>query len=81
MSDATYRKERIERLLNELEYEITRGMMDNEIGERVSFNFVVPISRTYEDGVVQCRFETRPVKGYFSVQPERKLRLVKGGDT
>ena len=31
MTDANYRLKRIERILEELEYEVVRGIMDNEI--------------------------------------------------
>lgn len=64
MSEAQYRKERIERLLDELKYEIIRGMMDGEIDERMEFTFVVPVSKTYRKGVVHCEFRTCPVKHY-----------------
>ena len=59
--DSTYRKERIERLLKELKYEIMRGMMEREIDETIGFRFVVPVSQTIPNGVVACEFHTRPV--------------------
>jgi len=55
------RMERINRLLHELRYEIERGFMEHEIEERIGYEFVVPISREINNGVVHCRFETRPV--------------------
>lgn len=54
------RQERIEKLLHELEYEITRGMMEREIDENLSFEFIVPISINIINGVVVCQFRTRP---------------------
>ena len=56
-----YRHERIERLLQELKYEVTRGMMEREIDEQIGFRFVVPLSRHIPNGVVFCEFHTRPV--------------------
>lgn len=83
MADPTnYRQERIERLLNELKYEITRGMIEGEIDERLGFVFVVPISRQRPDGVVMCRFETRP-EPRWTAGPEHaqpRLRIVGGAD-
>jgi hypothetical protein len=76
------RQERIGRLLNELRYEIERGMMEREIGEEMTFQFVVPISSKIPDGVVWCRFNTRPVHrhdvlGYDMTLYEPRLKLVK----
>lgn len=72
-----YRKERIERLLDELKYEITRGMMDGEIDETLNFRFYVPISKQIHNGVVSCRFETRPEPHYMADTTPPKLRVVK----
>jgi hypothetical protein len=82
MADTTnIRQERIERLLNELRYEIERGMMEGEVDETLSFQFYVPISKQIHDGVVFCRFHTRPVhRGYMDpthIGP--RLKLVPGG--
>ncbi len=45
MSDPTnFRKERIEKLLHELRYEVERGMMEHDIDETLQFKFYVPIS-------------------------------------
>lgn len=79
-SPAKYRMERIERLLDELKYEVTRGMMEREIDEQIGFRFVVPISRTYpERGVVFCEFITRPLS-HFGMAPTPdagpRLKLV-----
>ena len=73
------RKERIERLLKELEYEVKRDMLEGEIEEEMGFIFYVPISKKIHDGVVECRFETRPQQrwhmSYEHLQP--RLRVVK----
>lgn len=75
-----YRWERIERLFNELKYELTRGMMEGEIDESIGFRFVVPVSKAIPDGVVLCEFRSRPRPRYFvstadAEQP--RLRIVK----
>lgn len=80
MGDSTnFRKERIEKLLHELQYEISRGMMEHEIPEELHFRFVVPVSRKIQKGVVACRFETRPVPSHM-VDPrdgfQPQLRVV-----
>lgn len=74
-----YRVERIERLLDELKYEVTRGMMEREIDESIGFRFFVPVSRSIKDGVVFCEFRTRPAPSYMAaIDPEgEKLRVVK----
>ena len=79
MSERGYRKERIERLLRELEYEVTRGMMDAEIDETIGFRFLVPVSKQIKDGVVLCEFQTRPVhRGIFAMdEGPARLRVVK----
>jgi single-stranded DNA-specific DHH superfamily exonuclease len=76
-----YRKERIERLLNELRYEIERGMLEREIDEEISFRFVVPISQKIKNGVVLCEFRTKPSERYdiafLKEDLVPKLKLVK----
>lgn len=52
--------ERIEKLLEELRYEIEVGMMQGEIDESIGFEFIVPQSKSIPGGVVHCRFITRP---------------------
>lgn len=76
-----FRQERIERLLNELRYEIERGMLEREIDEEMGFRFIVPLSRKIPDGVVFCEFRTRPIfrrdiLGY-DLAAEPRLRVVK----
>ena len=72
-----YRMERIERLLRELEYEVTRGMLEREIDETIGFRFTVPISNSIPDGVVSCEFRTRPTHAWAVDPQERRLRVVK----
>lgn len=81
LNDPTnFRMQRIERLLYELRYEVERGMLEREIDETLSFEFIVPLSASIPDGVVKCRFVTRPVPRYDVVVglSEPRLRLVKG---
>ena len=64
MSEETNRQmrmNRIDRLFNELRYEIERGFMEGEIEERLGFEFIVPVSKEVKNGVVHCFFESRPV--------------------
>lgn len=79
-TDAEMRMERINRLFHELRYEIERGFMEGEIDEMIGYQFVVPVSRQITDGVVYCRFETRPVhRGSvmgLDLNPEPRLKLV-----
>lgn len=70
-----FRRERIEKLLYELRYEIERGMVEAEIDETLTFEFIVPISRSIPDGVVSCQFRTRPVPRYAVVGADLKPRL------
>jgi hypothetical protein len=73
------RKERIERLLQELKYEITRGMMEREIDEHLGFRFIVPVSASLRHGIVFCEFHTRPQHPDFTTfdVAEPRLRIVK----
>lgn len=74
------RQERIERLLRELEYEVSRGIMECEIDETLSFEAWIPSSRTYLHGCVQILFRTRAHPRYpYMMNPEEhsKLRVVK----
>lgn len=63
MSDTktNYRQERIERLLNELRYEIERGMFEGEVDESLRMRWYVPQSKQLAGGVVFCEFRTRPI--------------------
>ena len=78
MSAVNYRMERIERLLQELRYEVTRGMMEGEIDESLGFRFIVPASKSIPDGVVWCEFGARPrPRHYVGMMEGPKLRVVK----
>lgn len=83
MSDESknYRMERIERLLNELRYEVERGMMGREIEESMVFSFFIPVSREGSGWVVGCEFRTRPTPNYTMpsdyLRDGVKLRVVK----
>lgn len=79
MADPTnFRRERIEKLLHELRYEVERGMLEKDIDETMGFRFYVPLSSAIPDGVVFCEFRTRPVPRHAmhpdDLQP--RLRLV-----
>lgn len=74
------RKRRIERLLQELEYEITRGMMEGEIDETMGYRFIVPVSKVLKDGVVACQFTTRPVLSYSIDLRKPGLQIVRNSD-
>ena len=75
----SFRRERIEKLLNELRYEVERGMLERDIDETLGFQFYVPISNVIPDGVVVCQFKTRPIPRYMMDQMEMqpRLKLVK----
>ncbi|MCK1543454.1 hypothetical protein IVB12_16170 [Bradyrhizobium sp. 179] len=80
MADTTnFRRERIEKLLHELRYEVERGMMERDIDEEMGFRFYVPISQKIPDGVVFCEFRTRPIPRHAmdpdALQP--RLKVVK----
>lgn len=80
MSDPTnFRRERIEKLLHELRYEVERGMLEKDIDEEMGFRFYVPLSGKIPNGVVFCEFRTRPVPRHM-MHPDDltpRLRLVK----
>lgn len=80
MTDTTnIRQERIEKLLRQLEYEVTRGMLEKEIGEEMGFRFYVPLSNKIPDGMVFCEFRTRPVhrSNMHLEDMQPRLRVVK----
>lgn len=73
------RRERIERLLNELRYEVERGMLERDVAEEMNFRFYIPLSSKIPNGVVFCEFRTRPVPR-LAMSPdalEPRLKLVK----
>jgi len=79
VSDADMRRERIERLLRELEYEVTRGVMEREIEPRMGWSKILPGGPT---GYVMARFEVRPSDGNeFTSEPQMpRLYVVKNDD-
>lgn len=85
MSEAAkMRMERITRLLRELEYEVTRGIMENEIDEEIGFRFMLPMSRKIPGGIIGCEFRSRPAMAYegsfYGVHEQPKLKIVGGKD-
>ncbi len=79
MSETNIRMQRVERLLNELRYEIERGMIEGDVDEHLVFRFYVPVSKKIPNGIVTCEFRTRPVPRYHMSPDdlEPRLRLVK----
>lgn len=74
------RFERIQKLLRELEYEVTRGMLEQEISEEINFSFYVPGSRKIPNGTIFCEFRTGPIQGYKTMNQnnlEPRLKIVK----
>lgn len=77
MADPTnFRKERIAKLLDELRYEVIRGMIEGDIDETQHFQFHVPISKSIPGGVVLCAFKTRPTPRGWAALTEIGPRLV-----
>lgn len=75
MTDETnVRKERIEKLLAELKYEITRGVMEREIEPEMLYNQLMPGGPT---GQVLLNVQLRPLRrdDYF-FSHDKKLRVV-----
>lgn len=70
MTDTTnFRKERIEKLLYELRYEIERGIMEHDIDDNLGFQFIVPISNSKPNGIVFGEFRTRAMSHYPGQPP------------
>ena len=80
-ADADMRRERIESLLRELEYEVTRGVMERQIEPSMGLSKILPGGPT---GHVVMRFEVRPSDGceFFGEPQMPRLRVVSdnGGD-
>jgi hypothetical protein len=80
MTAPNYRKERIERLLKELEYKITLGIMQHEIEEEIAFRFYVPRPSATPLKYVVAEFRTRPASSYetsfYQDTPVPVLRVV-----
>lgn len=74
---ADIRRERIERLLRELEYEITRGVMEREIEPRMGWSKILTGGPT---GHVLARFEVRPSDGSDFLGGNQMPRLRVVGD-
>lgn len=74
---ANIREERIQRLLDDLQYEVKRGMMEGDVEETIGYTFYVPISKHIPDGVVLCEFHTNPIPRHAmnpeDLQPRLKL--------
>ena len=80
MDDANIRRERIERLLAELQYEITRGVMQREIEPEMGWSKIMPGGPT---GTVIAEFRVRPcnkVEWSFDDRQPPRLRSVSGDD-
>ena len=74
------RKERIEKMLHELRYEIEIGMLQGDIDETIGFQFIVPISKSIPNGVVFCEFRTRPMHRQNAMHlghDEPRMKLIK----
>lgn len=78
MSEANIRRERIERLLRELEYEVTRGVMEREIEPQMGMEKILPGGPT---GYVSFFFRVGPSDGRGSTVLSQMPRLrVIGSD-
>ena len=80
MDNANFRRERIKRLLAELQYEITRGLMQREIEPRMGWSTVMPGGPT---GSVIAEFRVRPRNEgemFFDDRQPPRLRSVSGND-
>lgn len=79
MTDDEFRKGRIEKLLAEVEYEITRGVLNRDIDEAMSFEFIIPVSTHGEDWCVQFVARMKPVPRWQIGNNGRRLELLRGG--
>lgn len=78
MSDITnIRLERVERLLDELRYEMTRGIMEHDLPEEINFGFMLPSKVSGK--VVVCRLQCAvESQGWPPLHNQsNKLQLVK----
>lgn len=78
MSESNIRMERVQRLIHELEYEIMRGIMENEIDESIAYQKIAcGVSRSIPDGSVVLEIRSRPVpRGYVLGMMHEKTRLT-----
>lgn len=81
MSDPGYRKDRIERLLQEVRYEVERGVLGREIPETLGFEFVIPVSKEGDDWCVQFVVRMKPMPRWQIASDTRKLKLISGDQT
>jgi hypothetical protein len=84
MSEAAkMRMERITRLLNELEYEIVRGVMEREIEPELHFSKIFPCSNR-GNGTAVLELHLSPGSNHWGAHHDRmqgpKLRVVRPGD-
>lgn len=74
-----FRWERVKKLLDELRYEVERGLHENEIDEEFSYTFIYPLSRVKPDGMVRGEFRLFPIERYM-VSPQDyqpRIRRIK----
>lgn len=77
MSGSNIRLERIQRLIKELEYEITRGVMEHEIEPDLHYSFMLPGGPT---GRVAIELHVYPVRREQYFAPDKStLRAIDGG--
>lgn len=70
------RLHRVEELVRDLQAEITEGIRAGDLGDKIEFNFVIPISATFPRGAVVCNFRSMPVTEYRVGQDTVKPRVV-----
>lgn len=71
-----YRLERINRLLHELKYEITRGIIERDLQELYS-EFFVPINYHNQFKTVRCVIDVRGHTGFGGYEKHTGLKVVK----
>lgn len=58
--DAEFRFERIKKILNELTYEVQRGIHEKDTHEKIGYQQILN-SNEVNDGLLVLRFETQPM--------------------
>lgn len=71
-----YRLERINRLLRELEYEVTRGIIERDV-EELAFQFFVPMNFHNQYKTARCSFEITAHTGFGGYEKHTGLKVVK----
>ena len=71
-----YRLERVNRLLHELRYEVTRAVMERDLEELFS-EFFIPINFHNQYKTVRCRFEVSAHTGFGGYEKHVGLKVVK----